>query len=296
MSILQSGFRAVVCSTLRRRSTLSLSSSHHCTNTIPTRNMASASVCKRLIGKVAVVTASTDGIGFAIAKRLGNEGAHVVISSRKQKNVDSALEQLKADKLSVSGMVCHVGKAEHRANLVSQTVAEYGGIDILVSNAAVNPVFGPMLQTTEEQWDKIFDINVKAAFLLIKECVPHMKDRKGSSITIVSSVGGFQPFSLLGPYSVSKTALLGMTKALASDCGPMGIRVNCIAPGIIKTRFSEALWTNEAALEQTLVTSAIKRAGEPDECAGTVAFLSSDDASYITGENILITGGGQSRL
>ncbi|XP_022094563.1 dehydrogenase/reductase SDR family member 4-like [Acanthaster planci] len=258
--------------------------------------MASAAACKRLVGKVAIVTASTDGIGFAIAKRLGSEGAHVVISSRKQDNVDRAIKELKDENLSVTGMVCHVGKAEHRAKLINETVAKHGGIDILVSNAAVNPAFGPMLNTTEEQWDKIFDVNVKSTFLLIKECVPHMVDRKGSSIVIVSSVGGYNPFSLLGCYSISKTTLLGMTRALASECGPMGIRVNCIAPGIIKTRFSEALWSDKSVLDLSLLTATIKRPGESDECAGAVAFLCSDDASYITGENILITGGMHARL
>ncbi|XP_038070206.1 dehydrogenase/reductase SDR family member 4-like [Patiria miniata] len=292
MSLLSNHLRAFLGSTFVRKVTAGGHNRQHSL----VRSMASAVACKRLVGKVAVVTASSEGIGFAIAKRLGNEGAHVVISSRKQANVDKALKELRDANLSVSGMVCHVGKAEHRTKLISETVAKHGGIDILVSNAAVNPAMGPFLETTEDQWDKIFDVNVKATFLLIKECVPHMKTRKGASIVIVSSISGFSPFNVLGAYSVSKTTLLGLTKTLAAECGPMGVRVNCIAPGIIKTKFSEALWGEETFLKQSLMTASIKRAGEPEECAGTVAFLCSDDASYINGENILITGGMQSRL
>lgn len=251
---------------------------------------------KRLEGKVAIITASTDGIGFAIAQRLGQEGAHVVISSRKQDHVDHAVAKLKEANISVFGQVCHVGKADDRERLISETVSRHGGLDILVSNAAVNPTFGPILDTTEQQWDKIFEINVKAAFLLTKECVPHLEKRKGSSIVFVSSIGGYRPFDLLGPYSVSKTALLGLIPALAPQLHLKGIRVNGIAPGIIRTKFSGALWADESVEEQATAGIPMKRLGEPHECAGAVAFLCSDDASYMTGETIIMAGGSQARL
>ncbi|XP_078688696.1 dehydrogenase/reductase SDR family member 4-like isoform X2 [Branchiostoma floridae x Branchiostoma belcheri] len=250
----------------------------------------------KLAGKVAVVTASTDGIGLAIARRLGQDGAKVVISSRKEKNVQRALQELQGENLDVTGMVCHVGKAEDRTNLIQHAVDKYGGLDILVSNAAANPAFGPMLDTTETAWDKIFDTNVKAAFFLAKEAVPHMEKRGGGSIIFVGSMAGYRANELLGPYSVSKTALLGLVKAMAPQCGRLNIRVNGIAPGIIQTRFSEAIWKNEGPLKEQLLQIPLSRLGQPEDCAGPVSFLCSDDAAYITGETIVMSGGMVSRL
>eukprot|EP00057_Strongylocentrotus_purpuratus_P001706 XP_001200926.2 PREDICTED: dehydrogenase/reductase SDR family member 4 [Strongylocentrotus purpuratus] len=257
---------------------------------------AAATGSRRLEGKVAVVTASTEGIGYAIAKRLGEEGAHVVISSRKQAHVDHALKTLKEANLSVSGLVCHVGKQADRAKLIETAVKENGGLDILVSNAAANPHFGNILDCDEQAWDKIFDINVKSTFLLVKESVPHMVSRGGGSIVVVSSIAGYMPFELLGPYSVSKTALLGLTKALTPQLSDMNIRVNCVAPGLVKTKFSSALLSSEESTKLALSGIPMKRAGTPDEISGIVSFLASDDASYITGENILVAGGAPSRL
>ncbi|XP_060274926.1 dehydrogenase/reductase SDR family member 4 isoform X1 [Ovis aries] len=202
--------------------------------------MASCGMARRnpLENKVALVTASTDGIGFAIARRLAQDGAHVVVSSRKQQNVDRAVAALQGEGLSVSGTVCHVGKAEDRERLVATAVKLHGGVDILVSNAAVNPFFGSLMDVTEEVWDKILDINVKAAALLTKAVVPEMAKRGGGSIVIVSSIGAYSPFPSLGPYNVSKTALLGLTKNLAIELAEWNVRVNCLAPGLIKTSFS----------------------------------------------------------
>ncbi|XP_065913071.1 dehydrogenase/reductase SDR family member 4-like [Dysidea avara] len=250
----------------------------------------------RLDGRVAIVTASTEGIGFAIARKLGLDGATVMVSSRKQQNVDKAVEKLKEDNINVAGMVCHVGKEEDRKQLIQETVDKFGKLDILVSNAAVNPIFGPIMEATEKAWDKIFDVNVKASFLLAKEAYPHLKNSHNGSIVFVSSVGGFVPLSGLGAYSVSKTALFGLTRALSVELGVENIRVNCLAPGIIKTHFSSAIWTSEAATERIVDTLSIKRLGQPEDCGGTVSFLCSDDASYITGEIILVTGGMQARL
>lgn len=275
------------CVTLGRRSSFLLQA---------IRMSSSAAGNGKLSGKVAVVTASTEGIGLAIARRLGQDGAKVMVSSRKQDNVDKTVSQLKSENLDVAGLVCHVGKAEDRTKLIEQTLSQFGGIDILVSNAAANPTFGPMLDTPESAWDKIFDTNVKAAFFLCKEIVPHMDKRGGGSVVFVSSFAGYTPMEFLGPYSVSKTALIGLTKALVPQLSSMNIRVNCVAPGVIQTKFSEQLWKNPAIKDMILQMIPMHRVGEPPEVAGLVSFLSSDDASYITGETTLVTGGIPGRL
>ncbi|XP_011166980.1 dehydrogenase/reductase SDR family member 4 [Solenopsis invicta] len=252
--------------------------------------------CNRLEGKVAIVTASTEGIGFSIAKRLAQEGAKVMISSRKEANVKRAVEELKSEGLQVAGTICHVAKAEDRKNLLEKTKSDFGGLDILVSNAAVNPVVGPVLDQTEKVWDKIFDINVKSTFLLMKESLPLLKCGKSPSIIIVTSIAGYQPFNLLGVYSISKTTLLGLIKATVKDLSHDGIRINGIAPGIIKTKFAKALYESEEAHELAKANTSMGRLGVPDEVAGVAAFLASNDAAYITGETIIVAGGTNARL
>ncbi|XP_030857387.1 dehydrogenase/reductase SDR family member 4-like isoform X1 [Gorilla gorilla gorilla] len=260
--------------------------------------MASSGMTRRdpLANKVALVTASTDGIGFAIARRLAQDGAHVVVSSRKQQNVDQAVATLQGEGLSVTGTVCHVGKAEDRERLVATAVKLHGGIDILVSNAAVNPFFGSIMDVTEEVWDKTLDINVKAPALMTKAVVPEMEKRGGGSVVIVSSIAAFSPSPGFSPYNVSKTALLGLTKNLAIELAPRNIRVNCLAPGLIKTSFSRMLWMDKEKQESMKETLQIRRLGEPEDCAGIVSFLCSEDASYITGETMVVGGGTPSRL
>ncbi|KAM4537522.1 dehydrogenase/reductase SDR family member 4 isoform 1-T1 [Odontesthes bonariensis] len=249
-----------------------------------------------LAGKVAIVTASTDGIGLAAAQALGKRGAHVVVSSRRQANVDKAVALLQSQSIKVIGTTCNVGKGEDREKLVQTTLDQCGGIDILVSNAAVNPFFGNIMDSTEDVWDKILAVNVKAAFLLTKLVMPHMVKRGGGNVIFVSSVAGYQPMQGLGPYSVSKTALLGLTRALAPELAHSNIRVNCVAPGVIKTRFSSALWQNEDVEDELKKQLCIKRVGEPEEIGGVIAFLCSEEASYITGETVTVTGGMSCRL
>lgn len=260
--------------------------------------MASSGLTRRnpLENKVALVTASTDGIGLAIARRLAQDGAHVVISSRKQQNVDKAVNILQGEGLSVTGTVCHVGKAEDRERLVAMAVNLHGGIDILVSNAAVNPFFGSLMDATEEVWDKVLNINVKAAALMTKAVVPEMEKRGSGSVVIVASIAGFSPFPGLGPYNVSKTALLGLTKNLAIELAPKNIRVNCLAPGLIRTNFSSVFWKDKAREDSIKEVLHIRRLGKPEECAGIVSFMCSEDASYITGETVVVGGGTPSRL
>ncbi|XP_072777476.1 dehydrogenase/reductase SDR family member 4-like 2 isoform X4 [Taeniopygia guttata] len=201
---------------------------------------ALGSVPRLLEGKVALVTAATDGIGLGVAEALGGAGARVFLSSRRPQNVQRALERLRGRGLEVSGTTCHVGRAEDRERMVQEALSAFGAIDILVSNAAVNPHLGPALEADERTWDKVFQVNVTAAAMLIQLVVPHMERRGGGAIVVMSSIAGYQPMAGLGPYSVSKTALLGLVSALSPELLPRGIRINGVAPGLIRTRFSAA--------------------------------------------------------
>jgi dehydrogenase/reductase SDR family protein 4 len=241
---------------------------------------------RRFDGRVCIVTASASGIGLAIAERLAQEGGKVVISSRSQEHVDHAVADLRAKKLEVSGFVCHVGNAEHRAALIQFAVSTYGGLDILVNNAAISTNVGPTSEVPELHFNKMFDVNVKAAFMLTQAAMPHLLVSKKASILFVASTAAYDPGNVIGIYGVTKTALLGLIKSLASELGCKGIRVNGIAPAVIRTRFSEIIQMAPQATD-----NALGRIGEPAECAGAAAFLLSEDASFITGETIKLTGG-----
>jgi len=197
---------------------------------------------KRLSGKVAVITASTDGIGLAIAQRLASEGCSVVVSSRKLKNVIRAVSVLRNSGYTrVHGCKCHVGIDKDRKTLFREAISMFGRLDIFISNAAVNPAMGKMLDCPESTWDKIFDINVRAAFLMAKDVVPIIKEFGGGSIIFISSVAAYNPMKDIGAYSVSKTALIGLTKVLSQSLMEDHIKVNCIAPGFVKTKSSELI-------------------------------------------------------
>ncbi|KAF0877941.1 DHRS2 reductase, partial [Crocuta crocuta] len=196
-----------------------------------------------LANQVAVVTGSTDGIGFAIARRLARDGARVVVSSRKQQNVDRAVAALQGEGLSVVGTVCHVGKAEDRQRLVATVLEHCGGLDILVCSAGVNPLVGSALGASEQVWDKILDVNVKAPALMLSQLLPHMEKRGKGAVVLVFSISAYMPVVQLGPYNVSKTALLGLTRTLSLELAPKGIRVNCLVPGVINTDFSKVVRT-----------------------------------------------------
>ncbi|XP_032449377.1 dehydrogenase/reductase SDR family member 2, mitochondrial-like isoform X7 [Lynx canadensis] len=237
-----------------------------------------------LANRVAVVTGSTDGIGFAIARRLARDGAHVVVSSRKQQNVDRAVAALQGEGLSVVGTVCRVGKAEDRERLVATVVEHCGGLDFLVCSAGVNPLVGSTLGASEQVWDKILEVNVKAPALMLSQLLPHMEKRGSGAVILVSSISAYVPHVELGPYNISKTALLGLTRTLSLELAPKGIRVNCLVPGVIKTDFSKSEIIDMCSV------LLLSRIGQPEDCAGLVSFLCSPDASYITGENIAVAG------
>ncbi|XP_068640788.1 short-chain dehydrogenase/reductase SDRA-like [Aristolochia californica] len=248
---------------------------------------------KRFQGKVAVVTASTQGIGFGIAQRLGSEGASVVVSSRKQSNVDEAVEKLRAQGIDALGVVCHVSNAQQRKELVEKTVQKYGHIDIVVLNAAANPSVDNILNTKESVLDKLWDINIKTSILLLQAAAPHL--RKGSAVIFISSIAGYSPQQSMAMYGVTKTALLGLTKALATEMGPE-TRVNCIAPGFVPTHFADFITKNDAVRKAIEDNTVIGRLGTTGDMAAAAAFLASDDASYITGETLVVAGGMPSRL
>ncbi|GAB6027717.1 Dehydrogenase reductase SDR member 4 [Chamberlinius hualienensis] len=251
---------------------------------------------KRFQDKVAVVTASTEGIGLAIAKRFAQEGAHVVISSRRKENVTNALNTLKQEGLTnVSGIVCHVGDKKDREALLQHTLKQ-GGVDILVNNAGLNLQYGPIQETTEEIWDKMLDINLKSAFLTTQEFLPHMKKRGGGSILFMSSILALHPHPMMGVYSLSKLTLHALTKVLAHNIGPRNIRVNCIAPGGVHTKMGKQIENDHFIKTYSDIFQPVSRFAVPEEIAGVVAFICSDDASFINGEIIGATGGARAWL
>ncbi|CAG9764309.1 unnamed protein product [Ceutorhynchus assimilis] len=245
--------------------------------------------------RVAIITASTDGIGLAIARKLGQQGAKVIISSRKPKNVERATKILLDEGIQVKSTVCHVSDSTSRKKLF-EAAEEFGGLDILVSNAAVNPYFGGILNCDIKIFDKIFDVNVRSSFLLAQEALPLLRKSKNGRIIFISSISAYYQHKLLGPYGMSKTALLALTKSAAKQLAADGITVNCICPGLIDTRFSEVLTSDEEKNKEELSRIPMGRAGTPEEVAASVSFIASDDAEYLTGENILVAGGFSSKL
>jgi NAD(P)-dependent dehydrogenase (short-subunit alcohol dehydrogenase family) len=244
-----------------------------------------------LTGKVAVVTGASKGIGEAIARGLGEFGATVVVSSRRLEAVESVAEQLRASGIQASAFAAHMGDMGQARALVDAVVARHGGLDIIVNNAATNPVFGPMMNADESVFQKIMAVNVQGPLELCKRAVPVMRSRGGGSIVNIASVGGLNPERMLGLYSVSKSALISLTKVMAKEWGGMGIRANAICPGLIKTKFSQALWQNEQVLKQALAMAPISRIGMPQDLAGLAVFLASDAAAYCTGGVFVADGG-----
>ena len=244
-----------------------------------------------LDGKIALVTGASKGIGEAMARGLAEFGAKVVVSSRKADAVEAVAESFKADGLEASGIAANMGRAEDIAALMDKVVGVYGGLDILINNAATNPVYGPIQQTDERAFDKIIDVNLKGPHELCKRAYPVLKDRGGGSIMHISSIGGLTPEKGIGMYSVSKAALISLTKVMAQDWGPDNIRVNAICPGLIKTKFSEALWSDEVNLKRFLHRIPLGRLGRADDIAGLAVYLASDASTYCTGGVYMVDGG-----
>ncbi len=244
-----------------------------------------------LSGKVAVVTGASKGIGAAIAEFFGAAGARVVVSSRKLEAVDKIADSITKKGGIAKAIACHMGDAAEIARLVDETVATYGTIDIIVNNAAVNPVFGPVTETDGSAFDKIMNINVKGPFELAKKAYPFMKEKKSGSVINISSIGGLRPEPGLGIYSVSKAALISLTKVMAKEWGEDNIRANVICPGLIKTKFSEALWSNDKIMHMMMKVLPIKRVGTPEEIAALALYLAADESAYCTGSVFTADGG-----
>ncbi len=244
-----------------------------------------------LEGKVAIVTGASKGIGESIARGLAEYGAAVMVSSRKQEAVDAVADSFKEDGLKAAALACHVGHKDQLEALVAKTIETYGGVDILVNNAATNPTFGPINMADEAVFDKIMNVNVKACFSLANLCFKSMKERGGGSVINIASVEGMKPSFGLGLYSVSKAALIMLTKNQAKEWGPNKIRSNAICPGLIKTKFSSAIWQNDAILEQVQSHLPAGRMAEPDEMAGLAVYLASEASAYCTGGIFTADGG-----
>jgi NAD(P)-dependent dehydrogenase (short-subunit alcohol dehydrogenase family) len=244
-----------------------------------------------LDGKVAIITGSSKGIGEAMAEGLAAFGAKVVISSRKQDACDEVVARLHKSGYDAIGVACHVGDEEQCENLIKKTMDHYGRIDVLINNAAINPVYGGLSKMNGEVFDKIMQINVRAPFLLSNLVYPIMKEQKNGSIIHVSSVEGAKPGIGMGLYSTTKAALTMLAKSQAKEWGRVGIRVNAILPGLIKTKFSSALWKNEELMSHLKNTLPSGRMAEPSELAGLAIFLASDASSYCTGSSFVADGG-----
>ena len=244
-----------------------------------------------LSGKVAIVTGSSKGIGKAIAKGLAEQGAHVVISSRSQEACDEVVKEFLNEGLLATGIACHIGKEDQRENLVSKTIEKFGRIDVLVNNAAINPVYGPLEDVAPEIFDKIMDVNVKAPWSLSNLVLPHFKSIKAGSIINIASVEALTPGFGLGLYSTSKAAILMLTKNQAKEWGRYGVKANAICPGLIKTKFSAALWSNEKMLNKLEKSIPSGRMGMPEEMIGLACLLASDAGNYMTGGVYTADGG-----
>jgi NAD(P)-dependent dehydrogenase (short-subunit alcohol dehydrogenase family) len=240
---------------------------------------------------VAIVTGASKGIGEAIARALAEYGARVVVSSRKQEAVDAVADSIRAAGGEALGVAAHAGDPAQLGRLVDAAVARWGGVDVVVNNAATNPVFGPVVEQGAEAFAKIMAVNVQGPLELARLAYPHMKARGGGSVVNISSIGGLTPEPGLGLYSVSKAALVSLTKVLAAEWGPDNVRANVVCPGLIKTKFSEALWSNDRIVRQMMALQPIKRVGEPEDVAGLVLFLASDAAAYCTGGVYTADGG-----
>ncbi|HEX8467852.1 MAG TPA: SDR family oxidoreductase [Allosphingosinicella sp.] len=245
-----------------------------------------------LTGKVAVITGSSRGIGRAIAEAMADQGAKVVISSRKAEACQEVADSINARHPGSAIVVpASISSKEALQNLVDETRRQLGRIDILVCNAASNPYYGPMGGITDDQFRKILENNVIANHWLIQMVAPEMIERRSGSIVIVSSIGGLKASAVIGAYNISKAADFQLARNLAAEFGPHQVRVNCIAPGLIRTDFAKALWENPDTLKAVTAHTPLQRIGEPEEIAGAAVFLASDASTFVTGQAIVVDGG-----
>lgn len=245
----------------------------------------------RLDGQIAIVTGASRGIGEAVARLLAQHGAHVIVSSRKLDGCEAVAESIRQNGGSAEAFPCHIGELEQIQALFSHVKDTHGRLDILVNNAATNPFFGHILDTDLSAFQKTVDVNIRGYFFMSVEAGKIMRKQKSGKIVNVASVNGVIPGHFQGIYSITKAAVISMTKSFAKECAPLGIRVNALLPGLTDTKFASALVNNEAILKKALEHVPMNRVAIPEEMAGTVLYLVSDAATYTTGACINADGG-----
>lgn len=244
-----------------------------------------------LENKIALVTGGSRGIGAAIAKGLAAEGATVIISSRKQPAIDEVVAEIEASGGKAAGIACHTGKADQVEALFSRIKADFGRLDVLVNNAATNPYFGPLIGAEESLFDKTFEVNVKGYFLPAQQAARMMVDQGGGSIINIASIEGLSPSPMMGIYSMTKAAVIMMTKVIARELGSSKVRCNCVCPGLTETRFAKILIETPEIYRHYVERAPMGRHAQPEEIVGAVLYLASDAAGYTTGAVITCDGG-----
>ncbi|MGS2720197.1 SDR family oxidoreductase [Paraglaciecola aestuariivivens] len=244
-----------------------------------------------LTGRVALVTGASRGIGEAIAKLLAAHGARVIVSSRKLDGCEAVAEAIRQQGGDAHAMACHVGEMAQIEQTFADIKLKYGRLDILVNNAAANPYFGHILDTDLAAYDKTVDVNIRGYFFMSTAAGKMMKKQGGGVILNTASVNGISPGMGQGIYSITKAAVINMTKAFAKECGPLNIRVNALLPGLTETKFASALTSNDKILKTALMQIPLGRTAQPEEMAGTVLYLVSDASSYTTGTTVVVDGG-----
>ena len=244
-----------------------------------------------LAKKTAIVSGGSKGIGKAIAMKLAQAGANVVICSRKKENLDSAVNEAELNELTLIPIECNTSNNESIQSVVDYTIEKFNGVDILVNNAAANPYYGPILNSEESHWDKIFDVNVKGYFNFAKACSKTMIANNSGKIINVASIAAKTPLEGLGVYNISKAAVVMLTKVLAKELGEYNINVNTLAPGLIKTDFSKALWENEDTHNKIVKSIPQGKMGSPDDISGMALYLASEASDFVTGSIFTVDGG-----
>jgi NAD(P)-dependent dehydrogenase (short-subunit alcohol dehydrogenase family) len=244
-----------------------------------------------LTGKVALVTGSSRGIGRAIAERMAQHGAKVVVSSRKLDACEAVVTKIKELGGEATAIACNIASKEELEELVAKSQRVFGEIDVLVCNAAVNPHYGASQEIPDSAFEKVMNSNIRSNHWLCQMVIPGMAKRRDGSVIIVSSIGGLKGSSVLGAYAISKAADMQMARNLAVEWGSSNVRINTIAPGLVRTDFARALWENPATYERVVSTYPLRRIGEPDEIAGAAVLLASRAGSFITGQTIVVDGG-----
>lgn len=245
----------------------------------------------KLDGKIALVTGASRGIGESIARLLAEQGAHVIVSSRKIDDCQTVADSIKADGGSAEALACHVGSMEDITRTFATIRETHGRLDILINNAATNPYFGHILDTDLAAYNKTVEVNIRGYFFMSIEAGKLMREHGGGAIVNTASVNALRPGPMQGIYSITKAAVVSMTKSFARECAPLGIRCNALLPGLTKTKFAGALFTHDEIYNEAIKTIPMGRHAEPDEMAGTVLYLVSDAGSYTNGECIVVDGG-----